>query len=372
VSVPDPAKVLVISLAGAGDTLMATPLLRELRAAWPQARIDVLVMQGVTARDILGGNPAVDRILYHNFMAEPFLRSVAYCLRLRRERYDLSFSVMPQNRLEYNGVAWLAGARRRIGFDFAVKCGALERWLQTDLVREDIAAHLVDNNLRLFTEGAGRPLAAAPHRLELAIPPAADRAAADWLAARVPEGGLCVGFHPGSGTTKNLALRRWDPSHWAALARRMAERHGAHILLFGAAEEQELRDRIIREAGQPDGRVLSVEPQPILQAAALIRRMRLFVCCDTLLTHIAAAAGVPTVVIMGPTPHTSVYPYGVPHRIVRLGLPCSPCYAYSRHGIRCTNAVHLRCLKDLAPEQVAAAADDLLGEVGVASGVPRA
>ena len=37
-------KILVISLAGIGDTLLATPLIRELRANFPAATIDVLTM----------------------------------------------------------------------------------------------------------------------------------------------------------------------------------------------------------------------------------------------------------------------------------------------------------------------------------------
>ena len=46
-------KILVISLAGIGDTLFATPLLHELRANFPDATIDVLVKEA-GAREFSG------------------------------------------------------------------------------------------------------------------------------------------------------------------------------------------------------------------------------------------------------------------------------------------------------------------------------
>ena len=46
-------KILVISLAGIGDSLLASPLLRGLREAYPDARIDALVMWGGTSRRLL-------------------------------------------------------------------------------------------------------------------------------------------------------------------------------------------------------------------------------------------------------------------------------------------------------------------------------
>jgi len=49
-------KILVISYAGIGDTLFATPLIHELRAMHPGATIDALV-RWRGAKDLLEGNP---------------------------------------------------------------------------------------------------------------------------------------------------------------------------------------------------------------------------------------------------------------------------------------------------------------------------
>lgn len=357
----DRRKILVLCLAGVGDVLMATPLMRELRHAYPSAVIDVLVMQTAVARDILAGNPHVNEVIYFNFMTEPRWRSLAFCLELRKRHYDCSLTPMPQNRLEYNLVAWLIGARERVGFDY-IHAGATGRSIcLTKRIAERAAEHVVENNLRLLSEALGSPLASPSHALDLVIGEADKRFARDFIEQNNLAGHHLIGFHPGSGTTKNLALRRWAPEKWAELARLLVARDASvRIIMFGAPAEQGLREEIQAKSRLAAGRLYSACPGRISESAALIGRMQCFVCCDTLLTHIAAAVQVPTVEILGPTDPRSIYPYGVPHRIVRTGIACSPCYGYSRHGIRCTNPDPMKCLKEVTPEMVFAAVKDVM------------
>ncbi len=47
---------------------MATPLIRELKLNLPEAKIEVLVMRGGVARDVLKNNEDIDKIIYFNFM----------------------------------------------------------------------------------------------------------------------------------------------------------------------------------------------------------------------------------------------------------------------------------------------------------------
>ncbi len=355
-------KILVISLAGAGDTLMGTPLLRELNRAFPDAVIDVLTMQGAVARDILTGNPCVNEILHHDFYHESRFRSVQFCLGLRNRRYDVSFTLMPQNRWEYNAITWLIGARQRVGFDFALRYGSLSRLFLTDRVPERPELHLVDNNLRLLSEGLlGRQLSGNHHRLEIHVPEMAREKAAAFGAALDAGHRRIIGMHPGSGQTKNLVLRRWAPEKWAELIKALSCDGDARIVLFGSPDEDGLRQEIRKRADVADNVLVEAPQGTILETAALMAKMDAFVCCDTLLTHIAAAMQVPTVVIMGPTPHTSVYPWQCRHEIVRTGIFCSPCYGYSRMGIRCTHPVHFACLKGVTPKLVQAAVERLLG-----------
>ncbi|TAN37347.1 MAG: lipopolysaccharide heptosyltransferase family protein [Verrucomicrobia bacterium] len=361
---PDFKKILVLALAGAGDTLMATPFLKELRLACPHAQIDVLVLQGAVAHAVLDGNPNLNRLMLYDFVSEGRRRSLQFCLDLRREKYDVSFSLMPQNRFEYNLIARLIGARERIGFDYAVKCGALSRWLLTRTLREDESLHLADSNLRLLPEALDRPLQLREHHLEIAVQEEHRAAAERFIQTHHLQGRRLIGFHPGSGTTKNLVLKRWGMVQWATLGRQLCEKYpDATLLLFGSKDEESLRAEIRTQSPLPAERLVDGGNLALKESAALLGKMQIMVCIDGLPAHLAAAQGVPCVALFGPTPPTATRPYGVPHRIARLDLPCSPCYRYSRRGIRCINPNFLQCLHDLAPATVATLVDELLREV---------
>src|ERR1041385_5114030 len=107
-------KILVIAMSGIGDTLIATPLFHELRANFPGAQIDALVMWA-GAKDILEGNPHVNRVWQKNMIKEGALKTFPFLLRLRRERYDVSLNAHTQGRLAYRMVAAIIGAKLRVG-----------------------------------------------------------------------------------------------------------------------------------------------------------------------------------------------------------------------------------------------------------------
>jgi ADP-heptose:LPS heptosyltransferase len=268
---------------------------------------------------------------------------------------------MPQNRLEYNLVAWLIGAKVRLGFDYIHSEMTGRSFCLTKRIKELATSHVVENNLRLLPEALGIPLSSRTHALDLVLDVKHHQFAQTFIDQRNLSGFRLVGFHPGSGTTKNLALRRWAPDKWAELARLLVERDPEiRIVMFGAPAEQVVRNEIYEKSGVTPGSLMSASSGGILESAALIARMDCFVCCDTLLTHVAAAVRVPTVEILGPTDPRSIYPYGVSHRIVRTGIACSPCYVYSRHGIRCTNPEPMQCLNEITPEMVYSSIIDVM------------
>lgn len=357
----DQRKILVLCLAGAGDVLMATPLLKELRIAYPAAQIDVLVMQGAAARDVLSGNPNVNTVYLHDFRSERLYRSLCFCWKLRGV-YDLSINAYPQNRMEYNLLSLLIGARQRVGFRYAVRCGAMERFFQTHTLEEDESRHVVENNLQIIPEVLGFSLSQTLPRLELFPQEKNRNLADDFIKTRGLEGKVLIGFHPGSGVTKNLILKRWPVERWAELARQLGADDKVRIVLFGTPDERNLRDDIRRLAGDQQAHLVEAGDISLMDSAALIGRLDLLVCCDALLSHVAAALQTPTVVLFGPTPPTATRPYNSKCEVVRLDLLCSPCYRFSRHGICCTNDQPVCCMQTLPENMVLAAVKHLRGE----------
>src|ERR1051325_4409705 len=141
-------KILLIAMSGIGDTLIATPLIHELRVNFPGAAIDVLVMHA-PAKDLLEGNPYLNHVHQKSAFKDGVLKMLPFLWKLRREHYDLSLNAHTQGRLAYRGVAALIGAKRRVGHSYD-NTGWLDRaWFMHAMVPEDYTVHSIENNNRL-------------------------------------------------------------------------------------------------------------------------------------------------------------------------------------------------------------------------------
>ena len=103
-----PRSVLVVVTRRIGDVLLATPLIRSLKRAWPGAQVDVLVFEGT--QGVIGAHPDVRRVL--TIAERPALPwHIAFVLRLVR-RYDMALSLVPGDRptlYAYLAGRWRAG-----------------------------------------------------------------------------------------------------------------------------------------------------------------------------------------------------------------------------------------------------------------------
>src|ERR1039457_3739166 len=104
--------ILVLSLAGIGDTLFATPLIHELRANFPTASSDALVLWA-GSKHLLEGNPHLNSIHQKNFITASKAESLRLLWKLRQQKYDLSINTHPKSRVRYRAVARLINARVR-------------------------------------------------------------------------------------------------------------------------------------------------------------------------------------------------------------------------------------------------------------------
>ncbi|HZM01061.1 MAG TPA: glycosyltransferase family 9 protein, partial [Planctomycetota bacterium] len=115
---PDPRRVrriLVIKFLGLGSVLLATPLLRRLKAAYPGARITFLTF--AANAELVRRLECVDEVCV---VPRGRVRALLACvpglvLRLRSARYDLAFDLEFYSRLS-NLLSWASGAERRVGF----------------------------------------------------------------------------------------------------------------------------------------------------------------------------------------------------------------------------------------------------------------
>jgi ADP-heptose:LPS heptosyltransferase len=307
-------KILVITLAGIGDTLIATPFIRELRENFPDAVIDALVMWP-GAKDLLEHNPNVNRVFQKNLMKCGKLEAVRFLWSLRRERYQLSINTHPQSRIHYRVAAWLAGAQVRISHRY--ECSNwLDNWLVTGSLPQDYTRHSIDNNFDVLPMiGAQKKLPA--HEMEFFLEPGDERFADDFLTRHKLFGKKILGLHVGSGGTKNLPLKRWPLKNYAGLVRQLnKQRPDIHVLLFGGPEEAKDHSIILAQANADLTR--EAKTKNLRETAALMKRCSAFLSVDTALMHIAAAVKVPNqIAIEAPTLNVTNWPYGNQFTLVK-------------------------------------------------------
>jgi ADP-heptose:LPS heptosyltransferase len=345
-------KILVIAMAGIGDTLIATPLIHELRANFPDATIDALALWD-GSRDLLENNPHLNRVHQKNLIKCGKPEALQFLWSLRRERYDFSINTHPQSRIHYRVTARIVGAATRISHEY--ECfGALDRWLVNRTLPQDYTRHSIENNFAVLPLLGARTKLTA-HEMEIYLTAAEEQWADAFLAKHKFAGRKLLGIHVGSGGTKNLPLKRWPLKNYAGLLRRLnRERPAVHVLLFGGPEEAGDHEVLLAQ-GNPE-RVLQANTKNLRQTAALMKRCSAFLSVDTALMHLAAAMKVPKqIVIEAPTLNATNFPYGNPFTLVKnpvvngRGLDY---YRYDGGDIKGTREELLACMASVKVEDV--------------------
>lgn len=355
-------KILIIALPGIGDALLSTPMLRLLREAKPNAEIHVLVMFSAT-RELFTTNPNVNKVHFFDFIHGNKIEGILFLFHLRKQVFDISLSIYPQNRREYNIFALIVGAKRRLGVRYKRRDWQNLNWLNTDTVTEDDSLHCVEENVhQLSLLGINAPLnEALLPRLELTLSNDHKAFATSWLTEHgLTDTKLLIGFHAGTALFKNHVKRRWAPEKFAELAKRLTNELGATILLFGGPDDKEANEEILKLAGKS---IIEVKTKTIMDSIAVMEKLELFISNDSALMHIAGGLRLPTVAIFGPTNETYVHPWQTRHEIVETGIDCRPCFVYSPKPLICYRpdpAEHFICIRNIEVETVMIASKRLL------------
>lgn len=341
-------RILIIALSGLGDALMFSPALKLLKDRFPDATIDLLTMFGAT-RDIYKSNPAINNIIYRNFLKDNPLSSLSFLFSLRGN-YDISINVFPANRFPYNIISWLIGAPKRLGHEYIHVNTRSLNFLNNYRIPENNDLHNVQENVRLIELLGVKDTTNIP-ALQLHLDSDAEVYADKWLSNNIPESQTnIIGVHAGSALFKNQINKRWDKNKYSQLAQLLKEKYNSTILLFGGPEEKELNTQIASQC-----EAIIVETPSLITTLAIMKKCRLFVSNDSGLMHCAAALQIPTVAIFGYTSHIHTQPWGNKSKVVRLPLPCSPCFYFSPKPAQCkqfSGDEKFKCMKDISVTQV--------------------
>lgn len=347
-------RILLVRFGAMGDIIHALPAAATLRRAYPNAQIDWLVETRWRAlleesHDHHEAGALLDHVisldtfaLRNNIASRDSWRTLCAVVgQLRGQSYDVAVDL--QGAIKSAIACKLSGARNIYGFTSPWLRETAGEIFYTRKV-ESRATHIVDANLDLAAAVIG---AASDERrgTEADFPlPSGDR---NTLPLEIPRERYAV-LNPGAGWRG----KQWPAASFFVICDVLASHYQLSTVLNCGPGEQEQAEQVRRGCKQAQPIIFSGGIPALI---ALLRGARLMVGPDTGPLHLAAALGVPTVGIYGPTDPARNGPYG----------PNSPA------GIRSLRTPEARTshrrdappdgsMEAISPEMVIGAIDELL------------
>jgi heptosyltransferase-2 len=384
--VSSPRRILVVQLDHLGDAVLSTPLIAELRQAYPEAAIDVLASP--SNHEVFEADANVNQVWVAErtwFERQPdrwALVTAVWALgrSLRGLGYDLGIDV--RGDVLSVLVLALAGVPRRVGWSMGggaflltdvsawipgrhevrARLALLQRLGITPQASVRVEIHVNDQDRVVVARRLAEawPARRIARRSEVTVPagrrgrsadgreprvtsqPPAPRTGpdeADWLHAdRFSSRPPLLAVHLGAGT----AAKRWPARSWKVLVDRFLH-SGWRVVVVGGIEDLPLstvlepHDRLRDWTG-----TLSVP-----QTTALLERADLFIGADSGPAHLAASAGTLSVILFSGTNQRRQWrPWSRHSLTIRRRVPCQPC-----HQKVCPLADH-PCMSGLDPDRV--------------------
>ena len=301
----------------------STPAIDSLRLSYPGAEIIVLCRP--VQADLLHNNPSVDLTI----PVDPSTTAgkLDFIRVLRRFRPNLAISL--QNAWLTNLAAGLSGAEHRAGWKGKRFSSLLN--IKADYRYAKGERHEAARNLDLIKLVCHR---LAPLRPRLYLTD--EELGVGWEILKVeglrPDRPWCA-IHPGGSSPDKL----WTPEGFARIGEMVRERLGMDVALIAGPREKRIAERI---ASMMRFRPPILLPENVRVLGSILKHASLLICNDSGPMHIAAALGVPTVAIFGPTDHVRWAPLNERARIVRRHMPCFPCSAHKcKRGYECIKAL---------------------------------
>lgn len=337
-------RVLFVRLRSIGDTVLATPSFYALRRLLPGARIDVLLEDWVAP--LLEGSPEVDHVVTVRRKSKSSRLSVARSLRA--EKYDVVYNLHGGSTAAL--LTRATGARHRVGYaDYAYASLHNHAAPPSSELWGRAKTHSAEQQLALLG-WTGVPVTDRP-ATHLAVTHAAAASAARRLREMgLDEGNAFVLVHPAAA----FETKTWAAEKFGRVVEHLAARGLASVAVAGPCESGVLEE-VRAHTRAP---LASFTDLSLPELTAVASRAALFIGNDSGVAHVAAAVGVPSVVVFGSSNVAHWRPWSkVAAEVVREEMPCAPCPGYT-----CSEFDAPECIRRVSVERVTAAVERVLEE----------
>ncbi len=326
-----------------------TPVIENLRANYPDAKITLLAAKWLMP--LVPYLKFIDEVIYYEGPYESsgikkVLNTIKIILRLRAAKYDLA--VLGHRNNFYGLFAMLSGIKIRLGFTGT-------KYL-THTVDFDKYTHTTDKNLSILEP--------------LSIPLKNNGTSLQRIRTKeevkkeqnIPSKKKITGIFPFGGVNPgtDMDIKRWDLEKFLSVINNAAIGNKENtIIVFEGRDENEKLPSVIKFPVNVLIKTIDID---------LISVCDVFVCGDTGPLHIAAAFGIPTVALFGPSDADFVKPLSsdnTQHILIWKKPWCSPCYnpvtaaerdnpKYWQNGVFRCHTGTLECMKSITTDEVIA------------------
>ncbi len=358
---------LVIQTAFLGDLLLSIPLLKEIRALYPQDQLGLVCRKGFG--DFFKKTGLVDHCFeiqkgqsdsYKKIQKdlEPF--SIRYLISPHESLRTAFFvrGLKAEHKIGYKNLwsffAYNERQKKDLRLPDAIRQMSLLSGLSSDL-KNKISEYLKTQNPYQLQEDGHLPVPPNWSSMEARKSVLDGTDVFKKLKNEYPlaafEEGRAVLLFPGSV----WATKRWTEKGFVSVGVDL-QKKGYQVYVMGGPGEEKLAETV---ALQIPGSICFAGKTSIFESAQLIVRAKVLVGNDSASTHLAAVCGTPHIAIFGPTVlEFGFRPWGQQSYVVELGkLPCRPCGKHGHH--KCPIGTH-ECMEKISPKVVIKSLDKIL------------
>lgn len=318
-----------------GDLVMATPILTDVRRAYPEAHITAMCK--APQATLLQEDKDIDEVFSFR-KTSLFNRHNEHkdlIEKVREGHYDLG--ILLTNWFSSAWWFWQGNVQRRMGYNHR---GWWRRFLLTDPI--PLPPHIHDQHLvvtyKMLLQPLGIPLSSTKPRLFL-LPQEIEEAKGVLKKMGIQENQRLVGINPGAtyGSAKC-----WLPERFRKVTEELLKNEKLSILYFGDEQTSPLLKQICQDL--PPRVVNLAGLTSLRELACLIKLCTVFLTNDSGPMHIAAALGTPLVSLFGSTSDQTTGPFE--HgTVIHKHVECSPCY-------KRICPIDFRCMKRIEASEV--------------------
>lgn len=329
-----PQNILVRMPNWIGDLVMATPVLTDLRKAFPKAKITAMCRTPLS--DLLKTDEAIDELFCftkpsNDFVRRDDLRDII--AKIAAGKYDVG--VLLTHSFSSAWWFWQGKVERRIGYSAHFRKILLTDSLPFSKEKE----HEVITYKKIL-KPLGVPISQTAPRLYVAAVEVEESKELLYQRGYI-KGKKLIGINPGAAYG---SAKCWPPERFRALAMRlMLEKTDAYVVFFGDASTASLVKEISR--GLPEKVIDLAGVTSLRELACIIKDCDVLVTNDSGPMHIGAASGVPLVALFGSTDDKLTGPYGQKESVINKKVKCSPCF-------KRVCPIDFPCMKEIGVDEV--------------------